>query len=105
MPPAFTHCSSVAVNEWEAWRCAEPKSEARCLVQLIGKNGHTIEALRELIRVTPKEEAILRASAFHSPNLAEQIERVLRYRVQVAEEFERLIEAKSFQETEKRLRA
>lgn len=63
------------------------------MVQLLGKNGHTIDNLRELIRVTPKEEAILRASALHSPILAEHIERVLRYRVQVAQEFERLIRA------------
>ena len=63
------------------------------MVQLLGKNGHTIDKLRELIRVTPKEEAILRASALHSSILAEHIERVLRYRVQVAQEFERLIRA------------
>ena len=93
MPPAFTHRSTVADNEGGAWRCAEPKWEARCLVQLLGKNGHTIDKLRELIRVTPKEQAILRTSALHSPILAEYIERVLRYRVQVAQEFERLIRA------------
>ena len=92
MPPAFTHRSALAGNEGGAWRCAEPKWEARCLVQLLGKNGHTIDKIRELIRVTPKEEAILRAAALNSPILAEHIERVLRYRVQVAEEFERLIE-------------
>ena len=93
MPPAFTHCSAVADDEGGAWRCTEPKWEARCLVQLLGKNGHTIDKLRELIRVTPKEEAILRVSALHSPILAEYIERVLRYRVQVAQEFERLVRA------------
>ena len=93
MPPAFTHSSAVADNEGGAWRCTEPQWEARCLVQLLGKNGHTTDKLRELIRVTPKEEAILRTSALHSPILAEYIERVLRYRVQVAQEFERLIRA------------
>lgn len=98
MPPAFTHRSGVADDEGGVWRCAEAKWEARCLVQLLGKNGHTIDKLRELIRVTPKEEAILRASALHSPILAEHIKRVLRYRVQVAEEFERLIELKGSQE-------
>ena len=105
MPPAFTQCSAVADTEWQAWRCADPKWEARCLVQLLGKNGHTIEALRELIRVTPKEEAILRASALHSPNLAEHIERVLRYRLQVAQEFERLVRVKGLQEIERPLQA
>jgi hypothetical protein len=69
------------------------KWEARCLVQLLGKNGHTIDKLRELIRVTPKEEAILRASSLHSPALVERIEQALRYRVEVAQEFERLIRA------------
>ena len=93
MSPAFTHCTAVAENEGGAWRCTEPKWEARCLVQLLGKNGHTIDKLRELIRVTQKEEAILRASALHSPILAEHIEQVLRYRVQVAQEFERLVRA------------
>lgn len=93
MPPALTHCSAVTDNEWDAWLCAAPKFEARCLVQLLGKNGLTIDKLREVIRVTPKEEAILRVSALHSPILAEYIERVLRYRVQVAQEFERLIRA------------
>ena len=87
MPPAYTHRSAVAGNEGGVW----PKWEARCLVQLLGKNGHAIDKLRELIRVTPKEEAILRVSALHSPILAENIERVLRFRVHVAEEFERLI--------------
>ena len=61
MPPAVTHCSVVADNEGGAWRNTEPKWEPRCLVQLLGKNGHTIDKLRELIRVTRKEEAILRA--------------------------------------------
>ena len=93
MPAAFTHYSAVADNEGGTWCCTEPKLEARCLVQLLGKNGHTIDKLRELIRVTPKEEGILRVSALHSPILAEHIERVLRYRVQVAQEFERLIRA------------
>ena len=93
MPPAFTHDSAVADNEGGAWSCTEPKWEARCLVQLLGKNGHTIDKLRELIRVTPKEEAILRASALHSPVLIERIKQVLRYRVQVAQEFERMIRA------------
>ena len=93
MPTGFTHYSAVADNEGGAWSCTEPKWEARCLVQLLGKNGHTIDKLRELIRVTPKEEAILRASALHSPVLVEHIEQVLRYRVQVAEEFERMIRA------------
>ena len=93
MPPAFTHGSEVPDNEGGAWSCTEPKWEARCLVQLLGKNGHTIDKLRELIRVTPKEEAILRASALHSPVLVERIEQALRYRVEVAQEFERLIRA------------
>ena len=92
MPRVFTDRSAAADNEGGAWGCAEPKSEARSLFQLLGRNGHTIDKLRELIRVTPKEEAILRASALDSPILAGHIERVLRYRVQVAEEFERLIE-------------
>jgi hypothetical protein len=91
LPPAFTRCSAFKDNEGGAWSCTEPKWEARCLVQLLGKNGHTVDKLRELIRVTPKEEAILRASALHSPVLVERIEQALRYRVEVAQEFERLI--------------
>ena len=98
MPPAYTHRSAVAGNEGGVWRCGEPKWEARCLVQLLGKNGHAIDKLRELIRVTPKEEAILRLSALHSSILAENIERVLRYPVKVAEEFERLIELNGSQQ-------
>ena len=93
MPPAFTHSSAVSGDEWDASLCAAPKFEARCLVQLLGKNGLTIDKLREVIRVTPKEEATLRASAFHSPILGEHLERVLRYRVLVAQEFERLVRA------------
>ena len=57
----------------------------------MGKNGHTIEALRELIRVAPEEEAALRAFALQHPEMAEHIERALRYRIRVEEEFERLV--------------
>ena len=38
-----------------------------------------------------KEESILRAFASHASNLAEHIERVLRYRTRVGQEFERLV--------------
>ena len=42
------------------WSCGDAKQEARQLASMLGKNGDTVESLRELIAVTPQTEALLR---------------------------------------------
>lgn len=65
MPRASTYCSAVtsADGKWEAWHFNGARGEAKCLIRLLDKNGNTLDSIRELIRVAPEEEAILRAFA------------------------------------------
>ena len=93
MPRAFTHCSAVtsAGGKFEAWHFNGARGEAKCLIRLLDKSGNTLDSIRELIRVAPEEEAALRAFAFQHPEMAEYIERALRYRLRAEEEFESLV--------------
>lgn len=76
------------------WLCGglSAKAEARMLFSLIGRNGDTLETVRELIAVPPETEALLRQFAEEWPECARGVEAILRYRRKVGEEFERLVE-------------
>lgn len=67
------------------------KEEARALFEMVGRNGDTMDSLRELILVSPKIEAWLLEQTRHSPRGRCGIEKVLRFRRRVLEEFERLV--------------
>jgi len=71
-------------------RTASPREEARILFAMVGRNGETVESLRELIEIPPEIEEALLLYARKYPEDAFGIERVLRFRKQVAEEFQRL---------------
>jgi hypothetical protein len=64
--------------------------EARGLLELL-QHGDTIEAVLELIRVTPREKTVLRAFAIEAPELAGAVERMLAYRIRVEREFTRVL--------------
>ena len=49
------------------WSCACAEQEARQLAGLLGKNRDTVESFRELIAVSPRVEALLRAFAQQHP--------------------------------------
>lgn len=65
-------------------------NEAKALFRMIGAE-HTVEELRELIAVPPKIEAVLLAYAETFPEEAYFVERVLKFRVAVLEEFDHLV--------------
>lgn len=60
---------------------------------MLGKNGHSVESLRALIRLSPEQEADLCAFARSTPEEASNIRSVLEFRRKVGREFERLIAA------------
>ena len=72
-------------------RPVAPREEAISLFALIGRNGDTVESVRELIAVPPCVEATLLGYAERNPEDCFGIERVLQFRRRVAEEFERLL--------------
>ena len=67
------------------------KEEARALFEMVGRNGDTVESIRELIRVRPRIEAVLRAYTKANPEEWRGIRAILRSRQRVEEEFERSI--------------
>jgi hypothetical protein len=72
-------------------RPVAPREEALSLFAMIGRNGDTVESVRELIAVPARIEAALLLYADRNPGDASGIERVLQFRHRVAEEFERLV--------------
>lgn len=70
----------------------DPRQEARLLARLIGKKGATVQSLRDLIGVPARTEWLLREFAKAYPVEAGWVESVLRFRAEVAREFERLVE-------------
>jgi hypothetical protein len=70
---------------------ASPKEEARALFAMIGRNGVNVESIRELIAVPAETERALRLYLHRHPEDAEGVQRVLEFRIRVAEQFERLI--------------
>jgi hypothetical protein len=64
--------------------------EARALYRML-EDENTVEELRELIRVPPKTEQLLRTFARKNPAEAHWIESAIKFRQAVAREFERLV--------------
>jgi hypothetical protein len=71
-------------------RAIAPREEALTLFALVGRNGDTVESVRELIAVPPRIEPALLLDAERNPEDARGVERVLQFRRRVAEEFEQL---------------
>ena len=75
-------------QEGNVCQARDARNEARRLLPLLGENGDTPETVRELIRVSPEEQAALRAFL-----MADRVEQILAYRVRVEQEFEQLARA------------
>ncbi len=88
-PPVAAQ-ESEAAEPW-LWSAASPQAEARLLFSMIGRNGDSLESIRELISVPPHVETLLRAFAQEHPEHGAGIEGILRYRLEVGREFERLV--------------
>ncbi len=61
--------------------------------KLIGKNGDTVETVRELIGVSPRIAARIEAYQRAHPEDGPAFAAVLSFRRKVAEEFERMVRA------------
>jgi hypothetical protein len=83
---------SESGTEYQAWSLPPPRVEAKALFTMLGRNGDTEESLLKLIRVAPREQAALRGCAARYHELSVHIERALRFREKVEEEFKRLAE-------------
>jgi len=77
-------------TEYQAWSLPPPRVEAKALFTMLGRNGDTKESLLKLIRVAPREQAALRECAARCHELSGHIERALRFREKVEEEFKAL---------------
>ena len=67
------------------------KKEARVLFEMVGRNGDTVDSIRELIRVSPKFEAWLLEQTRYSPRGRRGILKVLDFRRRVLAELEKLV--------------
>jgi hypothetical protein len=76
-------------GDGSVWRTGPPSTEARALFLAAGRNGG-IEHMRELISVSVKEKTELAEWAAAEPELADKIETMIRFRVQVLAEFDRI---------------
>jgi hypothetical protein len=72
-------------------RTASPREEARILFEMMQRSGGTAESIRELIAIPQETEEALTLYARRHPEDAYGIERVLRFRKRVAEEFDCLV--------------
>lgn len=61
------------------------------LFSMIGRNGDSVDTIRELIAVPPEIETALRAFAGEHPEEQRGIERILKFREKVLAEFERVV--------------
>jgi hypothetical protein len=89
----FEVCRPIAVEEPDShWleSTPSPREEARILFEMMRRSGGTVESFRELIAIPPEIEAGLTRYAYAHPEDAFGIERVVKFRKRVAEEFERL---------------
>jgi hypothetical protein len=92
MPMQDPAVSKPKKDSSDVWRAGSPREEAKTLARLIGKNGDSIADLRRLILVSPEEELELREwAASTSPAVAVGIENMLRFRMAVLAEFDRLL--------------
>ena len=76
------------------WFVGPPKVEARALLALVGRNGDTVDTIRELIRVPPRIEMALRT--YGQGHAGEGMVQILTFRKRVAEEFARLVGGMAF---------
>jgi hypothetical protein len=76
-------------SRWLDWN-AKPTDEARKLLLLVGRNGDTIESVRDLIAVPPEIERTMRLFVLQHPEESGGVERVLEFRRRVSEEFDLL---------------
>jgi hypothetical protein len=73
-----------------------PRIEARGLVALVRTDAESVESVRELIDIPPRVERVLRYYMRTHPEDAAGLEKALRFRKSVREEFDRLVsESKS----------
>lgn len=89
----------VADRNAGAWNTRPPKAEANDLFRMVMTGNCSITSIRKLIAVPPPIEATLRAYARQYPEDASRVERVLRFRENVAREFEALIESWTYRPT------
>ena len=75
------------------WSVPRPQIEALALFKMLARNGGDRESLRELIEIPEKTDRILRAFVAECPDSKTRVERLLRFRKRVREEFEKLIQA------------
>ena len=81
------------MNSQPRFEPGDPKAEARSLLPLVGRNGDTIETVRELIGVSSRTERFLLAYGRKHPEEEPGILRILEFRQRVANEFEKLASA------------
>jgi hypothetical protein len=91
---AGTLSSTDECSCWLDWN-AKPTDEARKLLMLIGRNGDTIESIRDLIAVPPEIERTMRLFVLEHPEESGGVERVLEFRRRVSEEFDLLTACRS----------
>jgi len=92
LPADLQIVTSVGKSKREShWldRTASPREEARILFEMMQRTGGTVDSIRELIAIPPEIEEALTLYAYKHPEDAFGIERVIRFRRRVAEEFER----------------
>ena len=91
-PPVQTRAlpyAEIGLSHWLGCT-ASPRQEARALFAMIGRNGDTVESIRELIAVPPRIEHLLRLYLRQHPEDSDGVERALEFRRRVSEEFELL---------------
>jgi len=86
--------------EPDIWDARGPEYEARGLFALLGHNGNTPDAIRQLIEVPPQVEASLRAFIRLHPAEGFEIEHMLSFRQKVAQEFEHLLALRQFDDSQ-----
>jgi hypothetical protein len=86
----------VADRDAGAWDTRPPKAEANDLFRMVMTGNCSITSIRKLIAVPAPIEATLRAYARQYPEDATRVERVLRFREDVAREFEALVESSTY---------
>jgi len=87
---AQTQRRPVFSTSQASWGGPDPRIEARALFQLLGRNGVTVEDIRELIAIPAETERNLQAYAQENPEERPNIERMLKFRELVGREFEQL---------------
>jgi hypothetical protein len=92
MPASLCRTPAESKRDPDLWRVGSAKIEALALHALLGRNGDDVESLRRLISVSPTEQAELAEwAACSPPAVAVGIENMLRFRSEVAREFDRLV--------------